>query len=331
MTALTATNGKTELSTELHIRAEQIAEQAQNNREASQASSTKRVYDSDWNIFNTWCNDFGVQSLPAQYEHVAAFIAEQGIQFAASTLTRRLAAIRHYHLDNGFESPTAHPEVKKQIKGIRRRQGDPESEDFRKKKKKAAATAEKIITMLAKCDTSTLIGKRDKALLLIGFAGAFRRSELAALTTNDIVFEDAGIRLHIRKSKTDQDSEGQEVVIPNGKMNTVAVLQDWLDSAGIESGYLFRGFYRGGKAIRDNKLSGRAIADLVQAYAKKSGFNHKDFGGHSLRSGFITTAAESGANVLQIKQQSRHKSTEVLSGYVRSANLYTNHAGASFL
>lgn len=330
MTALQAANGNKALSTELQARIDKIKEKAAANKAASKASSTKRAYDSDWNIFNAWCNELGQQSLPAQPEIVVAFLAEQSDQFAAPTLTRRLAAIRYYHLDNGHESPTSHPEVKVQIAGIRNEQANPDSDDYRQSGKKKAATSKKINKMIALCD-NTLKGKRDRALLTIGFMGAFRRSELAALQVSDIDFKDNGIDVLIRKSKTDQVGKGSTIWIPDGEgMEAVKVLRDWLDSADITEGYLFRGFYRGAKSIRNTELSGRAIADLVKSYAAKAGYDETDFAAHSLRSGFITSSANNNASINKIKEVSRHKSTQVLVDYIEESDKRNNPAGGSF-
>ena len=152
---------------------------------------------------------------------------------------------------------------------------------------------------------------------LIGFAGAFRRSELGALTVDDVFVTDEGLRVNIRQSKTDQEAQGQQIAIPNGKMQAVDVLFDWLDHAGIVDGYVFRGFYKGGRTIRTNKLSGQAVADIVKTYALKAGFNPAEFAGHSLRSGFVTSAAENGANLFKIMDVSRHKSVQTIREYVR--------------
>ena len=317
MATLQTTHGKTDLSTVSSQTRQFIAE--------SLSAGTLRAYQSDLRIFAAWCEDHGFQSMPATSGTVADFLSEQAENgLSPSSLTRRVAAIKYAHEAKGFQSPTTDKIVSVTMKGIRRSKKQATQ-------KKTPATAEKIITMLAHCDTSTLSGKRDKALLLIGFAGAFRRSELAALTVNDIQVSEAGIRVTIRSSKTDQEGQGQEIAIPDGKMNAVAVLQDWLDSAGINEGYLFRGFYKGGKRIRDTMLSGQAIADIVKAYAIKSGLNPAEFAGHSLRSGFVTSAAESGASLLKIMDQSRHKSVDVVRGYVRSAKLFHDHAGSDFL
>lgn len=338
MSALQASNGKTELS--------QVSDQTRKFVAESLSASTLRAYKSDLRIFVAWCDEHNHSSMPALVRTVADFISDQATNgtpvkylservakkhtgtntppVVPSSLVRRIAAIKYAHEAAGHESPTSDKLVAATLKGIRNNKKQATI-------KKTPATIDKLIAMLAHCDTSTLIGKRDKALLLIGFAGAFRRSELAALTVNDIQIEDAGIRVTIRSSKTDQSGEGQEIAIPNGKMNAVDVLQDWLTASGIESGPLFRGFYRGGKSIRDTMLSGRAIADLVKAYAVKAGLNPAEFAGHSLRSGFITSAAEDGANLFKIMDQSRHKTVDVVRGYVRSAEAFKNHAGGGFL
>ena len=315
--SIATTNQSTDLST--------VSDQTRQFVADSLSAATLRAYQSDLRIFAAWCDEHDYSAMPANAGHVADFLSEQATDgLSPSSLTRRVAAIKYAHEAKGFQSPTTDKIISATMKGIRKTKKQAVQ-------KKVPATAEKIITMLAHCDTSTLPGKRDKALLLIGFAGAFRRSELAALKVSDIKISNEGMRVTIRSSKTDQEGQGQEIAIPNGKMNAVDVLNDWLSSAGISEGYLFRGFYKGGRRIRENKLSGQAIADIVKAYAIKSGLNPAEFAGHSLRSGFVTSAAENGANLLKIMDQSRHKSVDVVRGYVRSAKLFHDHAGSDFL
>ena len=289
------------------------------------SESTRRAYTNDLTIFARWCQAKQIDPIHCDAGVIANFLADQASKgISPSTLNRRIAAIKYAHEARGFQSPTLDKLVSSTLKGIKRNRQQPP-------RQKQAATAEKIITMLAHCDTTTLIGKRDKALLLIGFAGAFRRSELGALTVDDVFVTDEGLRVNVRQSKTDQEAQGQQIAIPDGKMQVVDVLFDWLDHAGIFEGYVFRGFYKGGKTTRTNKLSGQAVADIVKTYALKSGFNPAEFAGHSLRSGFVTSAAENGANLFKIMDVSRHKSVQTIREYVRHAEAFKDHAGSAFL
>lgn len=184
--------------------------------------------------------------------------------------------------------------------------------------------------MLDSCP-ATLAGKRDKALLALGFAGAFRRSELVALTVADLEESAEGVRVHIRKSKTDQAGQGHVIAIPNGgRLQVVETVRDWLQAAGITSGPLFRPISKGG-SVSGAALTDRSVANIVKAYAEKAGLAPEDFSGHSLRAGFLTSAALAGADIFKMMGVSRHKHIEVLRVYVRDADLFRNHAGASFL
>ena len=246
--------------------------------------------------------------------------AREGV--SVSTLKRRVAAIKYLHSLAGQEPPTSSEIVKATLKGIKRMVGSAPTQ-------KAPATAEKMVEML-RLIPNTLRGKRDKALLLLGFAGAFRRSELAALKLNDLSEGELGFRVLIRKSKTDQEGQGKEVAIYNGKLKTVEAVKEWCEAANITEGYLFRPLKKGGMVL-GQALSDRSIADIVKKYAGFAGFVPEDYAGHSLRSGFITSAAESGASLFKMMEVSRHKSVDTLKGYVRRAELFKDHAGARFL
>lgn len=184
--------------------------------------------------------------------------------------------------------------------------------------------------MIQHCPDS-LIGNRDWALLLLGFAGAFRRSELVALTVADLEETAQGLRVTIRKSKTDQQGAGQTLAILRGDVHCpVQALQAWLQAAEISEGYLFRPIGKGGR-ISPNSLSTKSVAQIVKAHAGRAGLKEADYAGHSLRAGFLTSAAENGANLFKLMEVSRHKSVETVRGYVRNADLFKGHAGAGLL
>jgi integrase len=184
--------------------------------------------------------------------------------------------------------------------------------------------------MIEGCPDS-LIGLRDRALLALGFAGAFRRSELVALEVSDLLATADGFRCTIRKSKTDQEGAGQEIAIPRGcRIEPVAAIEAWLAASGITAGPIFRPIAKGGH-IQDVPLSGHSAAAIVKAAAKRVGLDASTFAGHSLRAGFLTSAAEAGSSVLKMVEVSRHKSIDMLTTYVRRSNLFREHAGAAFL
>lgn len=292
--------------------------------ENSLASSTRKLYTTDLKIFAEWCESIGHAPLPALPTTVVMFLtyqANEGIQPA--TLTRRLAAIKMIHEAHDHEPPTQHKLVRATLKGIKREKGIAP-------KKKAPATAERIADMIVHCPDN-LIGYRDKALLLIGFAGAFRRSELVGLTTEDIERTAEGIKVTIRRSKTDQEGQGQVIAILNGtRFRVVDTLMAWLDAANINSGHLFRPIKKGGQ-VQSMGLTDRSVANIVKQYASKAGLTVDDFSGHSLRSGFITSGAAAGADLFKLMEVSRHKKPETVMGYVRESKLFENHAGEKFL
>lgn len=190
-------------------------------------------------------------------------------------------------------------------------------------------TAERIATTLESIP-ATLRGKRDRALLTLGFAGAFCRSELVALWLADLAFEPAGLRVQIRHSKTDQEGQGQEIAIPQGKtLRPVRAVQVWIKAAKVTDGKLFREIDRHGRL--GEALTARSVALIMKHYVEAAGLDLREFPGHSLRAGFLTSAAEAGDDVLRMMEVSAHKRVETMQGYVRRANLFKEHAGEQFL
>ena len=356
---------------------------------ASKASATVRAYKSDWAAFTAWCAGHGVSSLPASAETVAALLShEASVGRASSTIGRRLAAIAYAHKLADLPDPGAHETVHAVIKGIRRR---PNMEV----RQKTAATAEVLTAMLSHVPAG-LAGKRDQALLGLGFAGAFRRSELAALLVSDLTDHADGMRVLIRRSKTDQEGRGVEKAIPTGRhVRPVALVREWLDAAGISDGPVFRPVSRSGRVrglpnfgdthsvegnfpasglaeisanashvetvsdveFSDNvsenarqggsrvphpagkgchadklpRLTTQAVADIIKRYCTAAGLDASTFGAHSLRAGYITSAAERGADLARIMDQSGHRDPRTVVGYIRRANAFKGHSGSGFL
>jgi site-specific recombinase XerD len=288
------------------------------------AGATRRAYQSDFRVFADWCRARGVEPIPAAPAVVATFLAAQAtVGVKAATLARRVAAIRYAHALKGMEPPTNAEGVKATMRGIRRSIGT-------KPARKSAATAERV-ALMARLTPATLGGLRDKALLLLGFSGAFRRSELVALEVSDLLETEDGYRVTIRRSKTDQEGAGQEVAILRGsRLRAVEAVQAWLAAAGITEGPVFRSVAKGGR-VRAEALTAETVANVVKACALRAGFDPAAFAGHSLRAGFLTSAAEHGASIFKMMEVSRHKSVDVLKGYVRRAELFKEHAGAGFL
>ncbi|WP_245524617.1 site-specific integrase [Methylobacterium nonmethylotrophicum] len=312
---------------------------------ASKADATVRAYRGDAAAFEAWCSRYGFRSLPATPEAVAAFlVAEAEVGRAASTIGRRLAAIRYAHKLARLPDPTEDEAVRATLKGIRRKVGTAPEQ-------KAAATADIVMAMLMRTP-DTLTGKRDRALLALGFAGAFRRSELVALDVADLREDPEGLRVLVRRSKVDQEGAGFEKAIPHGRfIRPVALVRDWLDAAGITEGPVFRPVSRSGRVRKGGefphlsgeevssqvatkpapRLTTQAVVDIVKKYATAAGLDASTFGAHSLRAGYITTAAERGADLARIMDQSGHRDTRTVVGYIRRANAFKGHSGSVFL
>jgi site-specific recombinase XerD len=290
---------------------------------AEKAASTRKAYGTDYRLFKAWCDAKGAQALPAAPETVAAYLASQASTSKPSTLGRRVAAIRYAHKLAGLALPTDAEGVKATMRGIRRTFG-------RARNKKAPAVAAKMHSMVGVVPDG-LAGLRDRALLLLGFAGAFRRSELVALDVADIEETETGLLVTIRRGKTDQEGAGRTIAIPCGDgACPVKALRAWLEAAAIDAGPIFRPIDRGG-TVRRSRLTCRSVANFVKAYAARAGFDASTFSGHSLRSGFLTSAAAKGASIFKMMDQSGHKSVDTLRGYVRDADLFKDHAGAGLL
>jgi len=294
---------------------------------ASKADATVRAYRAASKAFEAWCGRYGFRALPASPEAVAGFIvAEAEAGCAASTLGKRLAAIKYAHKLAGAADPTDDEGVRAALKGARRKVGVLPVQ-------KAAATAEILASLLMRTP-DTLVGKRDRALLALGFAGAFRRSELVALDVGDLVEHPDGLRVRVRRSKTDQEGRGTEKAIPHGRyIRPVALVREWLDAAGITVGPVFLpvsryGYVRRGENVR---LTTQAVADVLKKYTAAAGLDASTFGVHSLRAGYITSAAERGADLARIMDQSGHRDPRTVVGYIRRANAFKGHSGSGFL
>ncbi len=257
---------------------------------ASKSPATQAAYQSDWRIF-----ELRLGPLPASPESLCAFLADEASAGRrASTLGRRLAAVRYFHRAAGYETPTGDEKVKAVLAGIRRTIG---AAPVRKR----AATSDIVLSMVSGQGID-LRSLRNRALVLLGFAGAFRRSELVALDVEDIEETPEGMLVTLRRSKTDQEGLGRRVAIPRGEIACpVAALRAWLDAAGIAEGAIFRRIVnKRSQRVLDARLASRNVASVVKAGATKLGFDPATFGGHSLRAGFVTSAVKRGANLIKI-------------------------------
>jgi len=292
---------------------------------AALSENTMRAYRGDWQEFETWCAARQRPHLPASPATVANYassLASSGKK--VPTIARKLAAVRFFHRGAGEENPTSNAGVAAILKGIRRTVGTGV-------KQKAPATVDVIHALLAHVDPKTLQGQRDRAIIVLGFAGAFRRSELVAITVEDLTFSTKGVDVFLPKSKTDQEAKGQSVPVLNGKaLRPADRLAEWLEAAGIASGAIFRRINRGDHLTSD-ALTAQSVALIVKKYADLAGLNVEALSGHSLRAGFVTSAAENRASISRIMEVTRHRDPRTVETYVRRADRFKDHAGDGFL
>lgn len=298
-------------------------------RAQAKAANTIRAYTSDWAQFEGWCDERGLEPLPARPEAVATYLAALAMAGKAdSTIGRHLAAIGWKHRQDGLVAPSLRDErmvITDTLAGIRRVQR------ARPSRKKAAVTAKDLTAMIAAAVGEGTRSIRDRAIMALGLAAALRRSELVMLEWRDVEMVDKGLKLTLRRSKTDQEGQGQVIAVPSGKtLKPVERLRAWLAVRGSSAGPLFYQIDPQGR-MTDKPMSDRSIARLIQKYAERVGLDPETIGGHSLRAGFLTEASRNGATIAKMQEVSRHKKVEVLLGYVRSAELFDDHAGAEFL
>jgi site-specific recombinase XerD len=287
------------------------------------ASSTRRAYTHDWSHFATWCRDQKRESLPADPETVRLYLTDHAATYRPATLGRRLVAICRAHKEAGHEPPTRAESVRNQLRAIRRREGTAQNG-------KTALTVEQLRAMMATMPEETLVGKRDRALLLLGFAGAFRRSELVGLDTSDVSLQPQGLLITLRRSKTDQEGAGRSVGVPQG-INAVTcpvrAYQTWIKAAGIQTGPVFRPIDRHGN-VGTRRLTGESAAAVVKRSVAAIGLDSDPYAGHSLRAGLVTEAARRGIPEYKIMAQTGHKSRKMLDRYIRDARVFENNAAA---
>ncbi len=298
----------------------QLDERARAYAEAARAPATLRAYAADWRLFSAWCVAHGVDALPATPHTVALFLAD--LPGRPSTLRRKLAAIAVMHRAAGHDSPTDHGVVRATFAGIRRERGIAP-------RPKTALLVDELRTALATCGERR-IDVRDRALVLVGFAGALRRSELVGLDLDDVGFETAGIVLRLRRSKTNQEGELEEVAVLYGsdpQTCPVRALQAWLATGAITEGPLFRAVDRAGR-IGSGRLTARIVGERVKKIGARSGLDPQSYAAHSLRSGFATSAARANKSEAAIMRQGRWKSIPVARRYIRAGSRWHDHAGA---
>jgi site-specific recombinase XerD len=304
----------------------QILDEAQEEfRISSRAPATRTAYAADWEHFSGWCRAHDIEPLPAAAVIVSKYLSSLALaKKSTSTIGRRLAAIRFVHKQSGMPAPKSDA-LTETLSGIRRTIGVAPT------RRKSAVTVDILQTALDGIRGHTAKDVRDRAILALGFSAALRRSEIVALNVEDLEFCTEGVRVHIRRSKTDQTGEGAEIAVPLGKqVFPVRILRDWLEVSGINSGPVFVRIHRGGRITTD-RLASRNVATLVKQRLRAVGLEVANYSGHSLRSGFVTTAVSAGANLFRIADTTRHKQLATLKMYDRKVRAFEGCAGDAFL
>lgn len=260
--------------------------------------------------------------IPCSPETLAAYIAAFAGSLSVATLCRRIASISKAHKLKGMPSPVVSEIVRLTLRGIKRQHGKPQ--------KQAAPLCRDDLLLVLAAIPDDLRGARDRALLLIGFCAALRRSELCRVQYEDLAFTSEGLVLTLPRSKNDQEGHGRKVGIPfgRGKVCPIRALQDWLARSGITSGPIFRAIDKG--AVTETSLCDRSVSNIVKARVASVGLSSEHFSGHSLRAGLATSAAMAGVSSLKIREQTGHKSEAMLARYVRDGNLFRDNAAALF-
>jgi integrase len=303
----------------------ELTEKARLYAKSAKAPSTLRAYRSDWLQFENWCRLHQLQPLPASPETVALYIADIASNHAVATITRRLCSITERHRASGFANSPAkahHLVVSETMKGIRRVFGTVQ------KGKSPLLTAD-IRKIVSKCPRGTR-GDRDKLLILIGFAGAFRRSELAHMRVQDLSIYKDGAIIDLPRSKTDQEGEGRKVGIPRGSKRAtcpVRALEHWLTSNRISMGFLLHPISKNGRVLARG-LHPDSIGLIIKQAAARAGMDPRSIAGHSLRAGCVTQAAKNGVPDRQIMKQTGHKSVAMLQRYIRDLKILEQNAAA---
>ena len=310
-----------DLSTDIKI----LQDETINNLRNSKAANTLRAYKSDFKDFNLFCLKHGLESMPSNPKTVSIYLTNMSkLDAKISTLRRRLVSIGVVHKLKGHYLDTKHPIIIENLLGIKRTKGSYQ----RGKKPLLISHLKQIIEVINKEKSSEIKKLRDKSLILIGFSGGFRRSEITSIDYEDIEFVEEGLKIIVKKSKTDQFGEGHLKGIPyfsNESFCPVKTLKKYLHAAKIISGPIFRRFNKG-FTLSNIRLTDQTIALVIKYYLNKAGIDSKSYSGHSLRSGFATVTAEAGADERSIMAMTGHKTTEMVRRYIKEANVFKNNA-----
>jgi len=302
-----------------------LQEETLNNLRNSKANNTIRAYRSDFKDFGIFCVKNGFKSLPTDPKVVSLYLTHLSIKEAKmSTLKRRLVSIAVLHKLKGHYLDTKHPIIIENLMGISRKKGN-----YQKGKKPILINQLKsIINVIDNTKFEEIKKIRDKTIILIGFGGGFRRAELVSIDYEDLEFVPEGVKIIIKRSKTDQFGEGMTKGIPYFNNQTycqVLHLKKWIKISKIKSDSIFRKFNKGSN-LSNNRLTDQTIALIIKNYLSLAGIENKNYSGHSLRSGFATASAESGADERSIMAMTGHKTTQMVRRYIKEANLFKNNA-----
>jgi site-specific recombinase XerD len=305
----------TELAPAQATEIERLQTSAVDYARRSRAESTLRAYAADWKHFTAFCSAHGLDALPCLHHTVAAYIADLAETHRPSTIQRRLASISTAHRAAGHESPTKSELVRSTLLGVKRSKGTA--------KRQVLPVRVRHIREGIDLMRSDSKGVRDRAILLVGYAGALRRSEVVALDVEDLSFVEEGLVLFLRRSKTDRTSEGVKIAIRRGSRTDtcpVNAMRNWLEASGITSGAVFRPVAKGGR-IQDSRLTDQVVCQVLKQFGRLVGLDDSLVGGHSCRAGLITDAFSVGAAQAIIAKHSRHRSS-CISDYLRWATIF---------
>ena len=301
-----------------------LHEETLNNLKSSKANNTLRAYKSDFKDFGACCSRHGFDALPTEPKIVSLYLTHLSKTSKISTLRRRLVSISMIHKLKGHYLDTKHPIIIENLMGIKRVKGS-----IQKGKKPILINHLKsIINVINEQEIDEIKKMRDKTIILVGFGGGFRRTELISIDHEDIEFVPEGVKINIKRSKTDQFGEGMIKGLPyftNEKYCPVINLKKWLESSNIKSGPIFRRFSKG-SVLTNNRLTDQSVVLIIKGYLNLAGIENKNYSGHSLRSGFATVAAESGADERSIMAMTGHKTTQMVRRFIREANIFKNNA-----
>jgi site-specific recombinase XerD len=301
-----------------------LHEETLNNLRSSKANNTLRAYKSDFKDFAAFCAKHSFNSLPSEPKIVSLYLTHLSKNSKISTLRRRLVSISMVHKLKGHYLDTKHPIIIENLMGIKRSKGS-----IQKGKKPIIINHLKsIINIIDQQEIDEIKKFRDKSLILTGFGGGFRRTELISIDHEDLEFVPEGVKITIKRSKTDQFGEGMIKGLPyfsNELYCPVLNLKKWLKLSNIKSGPIFRRFAKG-SSLTSNRLTDQTVVLLIKNYLNLAGIENSNYSGHSLRSGFVTVAAESGADERSIMAMTGHKTTQMVRRYIREANIFKNNA-----